>query len=70
MGSTAATGAFTSSSSITATQQIESDLQAQAPLLRCDPAASVLTVTGGTQDVLVDDALRVNGVIAPEASPS
>ena len=68
VGSTAATGAFTSSSSITCTQQIESDLRAQAPLLRCDPAASVLTVTGGTQGVLVDDTLRVNGVIAPEAS--
>ena len=68
VGSTAATGAFTSSSSITATQQIESDLRVQAPLLRCDPAASVLTVTGGTQRVLVDDTLRVNGVIAPEAS--
>ena len=46
VGSTAATGAFTSSSSITCTQQIESDLRVQAPLLRCDPAASVLTVTG------------------------
>ena len=68
MGSTAATGAFTSSSSLTCTQQIESDLRVQAPLLRCDPAASVLTVTGGTQGVLVDDTLRVNGVIAPEAS--
>ena len=68
VGSTAATGAFTSSSSITCTQQIESDLRVQAPLLRCDPAASVLTVTGGTQGVLVDDTLRVNGVIAPEAS--
>ena len=68
VGSTAATGAFTSSSSITATQQIESDLRVQAPLLRCDPAASVLTVTGGTQGVLVNDTLRVNGVIAPEAS--
>ena len=68
VGSTAATGAFTSSSSIIATQQIESDLRVQAPLLRCDPAASVLTVTGGTQGVLVDDTLRVNGVIAPEAS--
>ena len=68
VGSTAATGAFTSSSSITATQQIESDLRVQAPLLRCDPAASALTVTGGTQGVLVDDTLRVNGVIAPEAS--
>ena len=68
VGSTAATGAFTSSSSITCTQQIESDLRVQAPLLRCDPAVSVLTVTGGTQGVLVDDTLRVNGVIAPEAS--
>ena len=68
VGSTAATGAFTSSSSLTCTQQIESDLRVQAPLLRCDPAASVLTVTGGTQGVLVDDTLRVNGVIAPEAS--
>ena len=68
VGSTAGTGAFTSSSSITATQQIESDLRVQAPLLRCDLAASVLTVTGGTQGVLVDDTLRVNGVIAPEAS--
>ena len=68
VGSTAATGAFTSSSSITATQQIESDLRVQAPLLRCDPAASVLTVTGGTQGVLVDDTLRVNGAIVPEAS--
>ena len=68
VGSTAATGAFTSSSSITATQQIESDLRVQAPLLRCDPAASALTVTGGTQGVLVDDTLRVNGAIAPEAS--
>ena len=28
----------------------------------------MLTVTGGTQGVLVDDTLRVNGVIAPEAS--
>ena len=45
VGSTAATGAFTSS-----------------------PAASVLTVTGGTQGALVDDTLRVNGAIAPEAS--
>ena len=68
VGSTAATGAFTSSSSITAAQQIESDLRVQAPLLRCDPAASVLTVTGGTQGVLVDDTLRVNGAIAPDAS--
>ncbi|CAE7511661.1 unnamed protein product, partial [Symbiodinium sp. CCMP2456] len=38
VGSTAATGAFTSSSSITATQQIQSDLRLQAPAVRCDPA--------------------------------
>ena len=68
VGSTAATGAFTSSSSITATQEIESDLRAQAPLLRSDPAAPLLTIQGGTNGVLVDDTLRVNGVLAPEAS--
>ena len=68
VGSTAATGAFASSSSITATQEIESDLRVQTPLVRCDPAASVLTIQGGTNGVLVDDTLRVNGVVAPEAS--
>ena len=68
VGSTAATGAFTSSSSVTATQQIESDLRVQAPLMRSDPAAPLLTIQGGTNGVLVDDTLRVNGVIAPEAS--
>ena len=68
VGSTAATGAFTSSSSITATQQIESDLRVQAPLVRSDPAAPLLTIQGGTNGVLVDDTLRINGVIAPEAS--
>ena len=68
VGSTAATGAFASSSSITATHEIESDLRVQTPLVRCDPAASVLTIQGGTNGVLVDDTLRVNGVVAPEAS--
>ena len=68
MGSTAATGTFASSSSITATQQIESDLRVQAPLVRSDPAAPLLTIQGGTNGVLVDDTLRINGVLAPEAS--
>ena len=53
---------------MTCTQQIESDLRVQAPLLRCDPTATRLTIEGGTPGVLVDDTLRVNGVIAPEAS--
>ena len=66
VGSTAATGAFTSSSSITATQQIESDLRAQAAALRSGSQRA--DRDGGTQGVLVDDTLRVNGVIAPEAS--
>ena len=68
VGSTAATGSFTSSSSITATQQIESDLRLRAPLLESDPAGFFLTLRGGTQGVLVDDTFRVNGAIAPEAS--
>ena len=68
VGSTAATGTFTSSSSVTATQEITSDLRVQAPLVRCDPAASVLTIQGGTNGVLVDDTLRINGALAPEAS--
>ncbi|CAE7906895.1 unnamed protein product, partial [Symbiodinium necroappetens] len=68
VGSTAATGTFASSSSITATQQIESDLRVQAPLVRSEPAAPLLTIQGGTNGVLVDDTLRINGVLAPEAS--
>ena len=68
VGSTAATGTFTSSSSVTATQEITSDLRVQAPLVRCDPAATVLTIQGGTNGVLVDDTLRINGALAPEAS--
>ena len=65
VGSTAATGTFSSSSSVTVTQEIESDLRVQAPLVRCDPAASVLTIHNGSH---VDDTLRVNGALAPEAS--
>ena len=68
VGSTAATGTFTSSSSVTANLEIVSNLRAEAPLVRCDPTASVLTIQGGTNGVLVDDTLRVNGPLAPEAS--
>ena len=52
VGSTAATGAFNSNSSV----------------VRCDPTAPWLTIEGGAQGVLVNDALLVNGAIAPEAS--
>ena len=62
VGSTAASGTFNSSSSVTA------NLRVEAPLVRCDPAASVLTIQGGTNGVLVDDTLRINGALAPEAS--
>ena len=68
VGSTAATGTFASSSSITATQEIESDLRLQAPLVRSDPAAPWLTVQGGTNGILMDDTVRINGVLGPEAS--
>ena len=68
VGSTAATGAFASSSSVTATQQIESDLRLQAPLVRSEPTAPWLTVQGGTNGILMDDTVRINGVLAPEAS--
>ena len=64
VGSTAATGAFASSSSITATQEIESDLRLQAPLVRSDPTAPWLTVQGGTNGILMDDTARINGVLA------
>ena len=68
VGSTAATGTFASSSSVSATQEITSDLRLEAPLVRCDPTAPWLTVQGGTNGVLVDDTLRINGIVAPEAS--
>ena len=68
VGSTAASGAFNSSSSVTANLEVASNLRVEAPLVRCDPAASELTIQGGTNGVLVDDTLLVNGAIAPEAS--
>ena len=68
VGSTAATGTFNSSSSVTANLEVVSNLRVEAPLVRCDPAASVLTIQGGTNGVLVDDTLRINGALAPEAS--
>ena len=68
VGSTAASGTFNSSSSVTANLEVVSNLRVEAPLVRCDPAASVLTIQGGTNGVLVDDTLRINGALAPEAS--
>ena len=68
VGSTAASGTFNSSSSVTANLEVVSNLRVEAPLMRCDPAASELTIQGGTNGVLVDDTLLVNGAIAPEAS--
>ena len=68
VGSTAATGAFNSNSSITANLEFVSNLRLEAPLVRCDPTAPWLSIEGGAQGVLVNDTLRVNGAIAPEAS--
>ena len=68
VGSTAATGTFSSSSSVSATQEITSDLRLEAPLVRSDPAAPWLTVQGGTNGILLDDTVRVNGVLGPETS--
>ena len=68
VGSTAATGAFNSNSSVTANLQVVSNLRLEAPLVRCDPTAPWLSIEGGAQGVLVNDTLRVNGAIAPEAS--
>ena len=68
VGSTAASGTFNSSSSVTANLEVVSNLRVEAPLVRCDPAASVLTIQRGTNGVLVDDTLRINGALAPEAS--
>ena len=68
VGSTAASGTFNSSSSVTANLEVVSNLRVEAPLVRCDPAAAELTIQGGTNGVLVDNALRVNGALAPEAS--
>ena len=68
VGSTAATGAFNSNSSVTANLEVVSNLRVEAPLVRCDPAAPWLTIEGGAQGVLVNDTLLVNGAIAPEAS--
>ena len=68
VGSTAATGAFNSNSSLTANLEVVSNLRVEAPLVRCDPTAPWLSIEGGAQGVLVNDTLRVNGAIAPEAS--
>ena len=68
VGSTAATGAFSSNSSVTANLEIVSNLRLEAPLVRCDPTAPWLSIEGGAQGVLVNDTLLVNGAIAPEPS--
>ena len=68
VGSTAATGAFNSNSSVTANLEVVSNLRVEAPLVRCDPTAPWLSIEGGAQGVLVNDTLRVNGAVAPEAS--
>ena len=68
VGSTAATGAFSSNSSVTANLEVVSNLRLEAPLVRCDPTAPWLSIEGGAQGVLVNDTLLVNGAIAPEAS--
>ena len=68
VGSTAATGAFNSNSSVTANLEVVSNLRVEAPLVRCDPAGALLTIEGGVQGVLVNDTLLVNGAIAPEPS--
>ena len=68
VGSTAATGAFSSNSSVTANLEVVSNLRVEAALVRCDPTAPWLSIEGGAQGVLVNDTLLVNGAIAPEAS--
>ena len=68
VGSAAATGAFSSNSSITANLEVVSNLRLEAPLVRCDPAAPWLSIEGGAQGVLVNDTLLVNGAVAPEPS--
>ena len=62
------TVAFSSNSSVTANLEVVSNLRLEAPLVRCDPTAPWLSIEGGAQGVLVNDTLRVNGAIAPEAS--
>ncbi len=52
VGSTAATGAFSSNSSVTANLEVVSNLRLEAPLVRCDPTAPWLSIEGGAQGVL------------------
>ena len=46
VGSTAATGAFNSNSSVTANLEVVSNLRLEAPLVRCDPTAPWLSIEG------------------------
>ena len=57
VGSTAATGAFSSNSSVTANLEVVSNLRLEAPLVRCDPTTSWLSIEGGAQGVLVNDTI-------------
>ena len=59
VGSTAATGAFSSNSSVTANLEVVSNLRLEAPLVRCDPTDPWLSIEGGAQGVLVNDTLLV-----------
>ena len=55
VGSTAATGAFSSNSSVTANLEVVSNLRLEAPLARCDPTVPWLSIEGSAQGVLVND---------------
>ena len=68
VGSTAATGTFNSNSSVTANLEVVNNLRVEAPLVRCDLAASVLTIQKSSNGVLVDDTLLVNGALACRCS--
>ena len=61
VGSTAATGAFNSNSSVTANLEVVSNLRLEAPLVRCDPTAPWLSIEGGAQGVLVNDPAGQRG---------
>ena len=70
VGSTAATGAFNSNSSVTANLEVVSNLRLEAPLVRCDPTAPWLSIEGGAQGVLVNDTLRGQRGHRPGGQPA
>ena len=61
VGSTAATGAFNSNSSVTANLEVVSNLRLEAPLVRCDPTAPWLSIEGGAQPALPVPLRRHHG---------